>query len=338
MVSQLQKFIRSVVGFAKKAKTVLTWRIFGSYVLIALPLAFLFAVLFDISLYAADPTRLPLPIIRLGSISWAILAGLVSGVVVLVASKRFLSWLERLRSFVQDSLPNRRLKLAVGIASIITALLYPCYQVVASYSGPPRTAIPNTPYSGMVVINDPLTSNRLGWEAVPSQKNSCAFTDAGYEVRADNINKAQTCLADKTNFGDFAFQIEMTLKTGDVGGIWFRDNYLLILLGNSFTYGYFDLYAFQQNGYRTELLPECDPIQTGCPIGESFRPQQTVTVTIIAIGTSIELYVDTFKVKTLTNGVSSSGKIGVFAEIANGQQDAQTDILFANMRIWTNIA
>src|SRR5438552_17278214 len=106
MGSQLQKLRQSVVDFAKKAKTILTWRIFGSYVLIALPLAFLFAILLDIGLYVADPMRLPSPIIRLGSISWAILAGLVSGVVLLVASKRFLSWLKRLRSFVQHSLPS----------------------------------------------------------------------------------------------------------------------------------------------------------------------------------------------------------------------------------------
>ncbi len=338
MVSRLQKFIQSVVDFVKKAKTVLTWRIFCSYLLISVPLALLFAILFDIGLYVFDPMRLPLYIMRLASIFWTILIGLVGFVGGLLASKRFFSYIKRLRSFKQNSLPTRRLKLAVSIASLITALIYPCYQAIASYSGPPRTAIPNTPYSGMVVINDRLTSNRLGWEAIPSQKNSCAFTDAGYEVRADNINKSQTCLADKTNLGDFALQIEMTLKTGDVGGIWFRDSYLLILLGNSFTDGFFDLYAVTRNGYRTDLLPECNPIQTGCPIGESFAPQQTVTVTIIARDTSIELYVDTFRVKTLTNGVSPTGSIGVFAEIANGQQDAQTDVLFANMRIWTNIA
>ncbi len=335
---RLQKFIQSVVAFVIKAKTVLTWRIFCSYLLIALPLAFLVAILFDIFLYALDPMRLPIPIIRLGSISWAILIGLAGFVGGLLATKRLLSYIKRLGGFIQSSLPTRHLKFAVIIASTITALIYPCYQAIASYSSPPRTAIPNTPYTGTVVINDPLTSNRLGWEALPSQKNSCAFTGAGYEVRADNINKAQTCLADKTNFGDFALQIEMTLKTGVVGGIWFRDDYLLILLGNSFTDGNFDLYAVAQNGYRTNLIPECNPIQTGCSIGESFAPQQTVTVTVIARDTTIDLYVDTFRVKTLTNGVSPTGRIGVFAQIANGQQDAQTDVLFANMRIWTNVA
>jgi len=327
-----------VIGLIKKAKTALTWRVFGSYLLIALPLAFLAAILFDIFLYAFDPMRLPLPIIRLGSISWAILIGLAGFAGGLLATKRLLGYLKQVWGFIQSGLPTRQLKLTVRIASFTTALIVLSCQAIVSYSSPPRTAIPNTPYTGMIVINDPLTSNRLGWEAFPFQKNSCVFTDAGYEVRTNNINKPQACLANKTNFSDFALQIEMTLKIGGVGGILFRDRYLLILLGNPSTDGYFDLYALTQNGYRTDLLPECNPLQTGCPIPESLTQQQTVTVTIIARDTSIELYVDTFRVKTLTNGVSPTGSIGVFAQIANRQQETQTDVLFANMRIWTNIA
>jgi len=338
MVLRLQNFIQSVIKLINKAKTARTRRIFYSYLLIALPLAFLFAILFDIVLYVIDPMRLPLPIIRLGTISWAILAGLVSGVVVLVASKRFLNWLGQLCSFIRASLPTRQLQFAVGIASFITALLYPCYQTTASYAGLPHSAIPNTPYTGTVVISDPLTSNRLGWQAIPSQKNSCIFTAAGYEVHADNINKPQTCLAEKTNFSDFALQIEVTLKAGDVGGIWFRDRYELALLSNISPYGFADLYAFTQDGYQTELFPKCTPLQTGCYIGESFAPQQTITVTIVAIGPSIEIYVDTFIVRKLTNEISLTGQIGVFAAVADGQTDAQTDALFANMTIWTNIA
>ncbi len=337
MVSRLQKCIRPVMDFIKKAKTALTWRVFGSYLLIALPLVFLFAILFDIGLYIADPMRLPLPIIRLGTIAWAILAGLVSGVLVLVASKRFLGWLKQSHSFVQASLPTRRLKLAVGIASLITALIYPCYQAIASYSGLPRTAIPNTPYTGTVVVNDPLTSNRLGWEAIPSQQNACIFTTSGYEVRADNKSKLQMCLADKTNFSDFALQVEMTLMMGDISGILFRDRYLLTLMGGPIE-GYLDLTVMTQNGYITDLLPKCYPLSPGCLIGESLVPQQTVTITIVARGTSIELYVDAYRERMLTNEVSSTGSIGVLAAVTDGQQDAQTEALFANMRIWTNIA
>lgn len=339
MVSRLRKRLQSAVDFVKRAKAALTWKVFGSYLLLALPLVFVFAVLADIGLYVVDPTRLPLPIIRLGTIAWAILAGLVSAVLVLLASKRFLGWLGQLWGFVKASLPTRRLQLSVSIACIITALIYPCCQVVAAYSGPPRTAIPNTSYTGTVAVNDPLTSNRLGWQTRPTPKSSCTFTNAGYEVLAGEANNPQACLADKTNFGDFALQVEMTLEKGAVGGVLFRDRYLLILIGNPYTTGFFNLYAYMQNGSRASLTPSCDPLQlqTGCPIEESVAPQQTVTVTIVAIGTSIELYVDTHKIQTLTNGVSSTGRIGVFAEIASGQPDTQTDVLFANMRVWTNI-
>jgi hypothetical protein len=338
MVPRLQKFIRSVVDFAKKAKIALTWKVFFAYVLMALPLAFLFAILFDIFLYAFDPMRLPLPLIRLGTISWAILIGLAGFAGGLLARKRLLSYIKQVWGFIQSSLPAPQLKLTIRIASLITALIVLSCQAIVTYSSPPRTAIPNTPYSGMVVVNDPLTSNRLGWEVIPAGINSCVFTGDGYEVRANRANMRQSCFANKINLSDFAVQVDMTLKAGYLGGIWFRDRYQLLLLGNSYTDGYFELYAVTHNGYFTQLLPECNAIQTGCPIGESLRQQQTVTATIIARGTTIEVYIDTLKVKTLTNGVSSSGEIGLFAEIANGEQVSQADVLFANMRIWTDIA
>ena len=338
MLSRMQKFIQSLIDFTKKAKAVVTWPVFGSFLLMALPLALLFAILFDIFLYALDPMRLPLFIVRLGGITVLLLGLLVTLIVVLVASQPFRRFIKELNSFVQNSLQTPRLKKTIYIASILASLLYPCVQATTAYSSPPRTTIPNTPYSGTVVVSDPLIANRLGWVAIPPQKNSCAFTDSGYEVRAGNVNKNQTCLADKTNFSDFALQIEMTLKTGIVGGIWFRNQYLLELAGNPYSYGYFNLYAFTQNIYLTSLLPRCDPTQTGCPIGENFAPQQTITITVVARGNSIELYFDTYRMRTITNGVSSTGSIGVFAQKENGQQDAQTDVLFANMRIWTDIA
>ncbi len=331
---RLKNFMQSVVDSVKKVKTFLTSKIFYSYILISIPLVVLIAILFDIFLYVFDPAHLPEPIVKLGTLAWTVILGSV-GLVGLLARKQLPHYFKLYYTYIQNSLPTRHLLFAVLIASLITASLVPYIQ----YSAPPRTAIPYTAYSGTVFINDPLTSNRLGWVTDQAEQKSCKFTNSGYEVYADNINKPQACFANKTqHLTDFALQIEMTLEKGIVGGILFRDSYLLILIGNSFTTGSFNLYAYIRNGNRMTLTPECDPIATGCPIGESFASQQTVTVTIIARGASLELYVDSHKLQVLTSEVSSTGRIGVFAETAQGQQDAQTKVLFANMRIWTNIA
>lgn len=120
---------------------------------------FLFAVIFETLLYLFVPADLPSLIIRLGSIGWGILAVvLAGGVLALLANKEVLAWLGQLPKFVEASFVTRTVKRVVIIASIVTALLYPLYQVVA----PSRTAIPNTSYSGTMVVNDPLTSNNLG--------------------------------------------------------------------------------------------------------------------------------------------------------------------------------
>lgn len=326
-------------NIATRVKLTVTKRLLFAYLLIALPLVLLLAILVDTVLYAINPLLLPPPIIRFASLYWTILVGLIGGMVVLLASKRFLDSARRVYHFLQDSLPTRRLKFIIGVASLITALLYPCSQVVASYYGPQRTAIPNTPYSGSVLLKDPLTTNSLGWKALPSPKSSCTFTNAGYEVLAKDKKTRQLCLAHaaSTYLHDFALQVEMTMKVGAVGGILFRDRYLLTLIGNSYAQGSFDLEAMIRDGNVTELLPSCYPFDGGCFIGESVAPEQTVTITVIARGTTLEVYIDMLRVKTLTNGVSAVGGIGLFAEIANGQPDAYTDVLFSNLSIWTDV-
>ena len=331
MVPRLRKLIQSLVDLAKKAKAALTRRVVGVYLLFT----FLFAVIFETLLYLFVPADLPPLVIRLGSIIWSIIAVVFAGgLLALLANKEVLAWLGKLPKFVEASFVTRKAKRVVIIASIVTALLYPLYQVIAA---PSRTAISDTPYSGTVVVDDPLTSNRLGWDAVPSLQNGCVFTASGYEVRADSKSKLQACFANKTNFSDFALQMEMTLIAGEVGGVVFRGHYFLYLTAGPVV-GYLDLSASTQNGYPTDLLPNCEPFQPGCSIGESLVQGQTVTITIIARGTSLELYVDTIRVRTLTNGVSLAGNIGVFAAVESGQQDAQTEALFASMRIWTDIA
>lgn len=329
-MSRLRKLIQSLVGLAKKAKPALTRRVVGVFLLYTL----VFTVIFEALVYVFVPSALPPFIIRFGSFIWGILAITLAGGVLALATKEIRDWLGGLSKFVEASFVTRKVKYVVIIASIVTALLYPLYQVIAS---PSRIAISNTPYSGTVIFDDPLTSNHLGWDAVPAVQNGCVFTTSGYEVHADSKNKLQACFANKTSFSDFALQLEMTLMAGEVGGIIFRGDYFLYLTAGPVV-GYLDLSASTRNGYITDLLPNCEPFQAGCSIGESLVKGQTVVITVIARGTSLELYVDRIRVRTLTNGVSLAGNIGVFAAIENGQQDVQTKALFAGMRIWTNVA
>ncbi len=250
--AKICRFWRPLIAVSDKAA--LTRRVVGIYLLFTL----LAAVIFESLLYLFAPADLPPLIIRLGSIVWGVIVVvLAGGVLALLSNKEVRDWLGGLPKFVEASFVTRKVRRVVIISSIVTALLYPLYQVIAS---PSRTAIPNTSYSGTMVVNDPLTSNNLGWDAVPSQPNGCIFTAAGYEVRVDRKSTLQDCFANKTNFSDFALQVQMTLMAGDVGGILFRDSYVLNLTSGS-PQGSVDLEALPPDGQPTYLIPACLPLQ-----------------------------------------------------------------------------
>jgi len=294
------------------------------------PLAFLLGLILDIVLYSINPALLPVPIVRLANISWTLLVGLAGLLAGLsLASKRALKYLGQ-------SLPTRRLKITVGTLALLTALLYPGWQLGMSLFGPHRVAIVNTPYSGVEVTDNLLTTNRVRWEASPSRRDACTLTGAGYEVRATQPDIIQGCTATATNFSDFAFQIEMTLIQGEGGGIFFRDSQsgtyeLQVLHG-----GYFKLYASDSNGYQS-LTPDCEIGPTGCYVGEYLDTGLTITITVVARDASIEIYFNNLKMPSVTSRVSLHGSIGVFALTAKGQPVAQTVVDFANAVIWTDL-
>ncbi len=142
IVSRLRKRLQSLIDLARKAKAALTRRVVGIYLLFTL----LAAVIFESLLYLFAPADLPPLIIRLGSIVWGVIVVvLAGGVLALLANKEVRDWLGGLPKFVEASFVTRKVRRVVIISSIVTALLYPLYQVIAS---PSRTAIPNTSYRG----------------------------------------------------------------------------------------------------------------------------------------------------------------------------------------------
>ncbi|MEO6890241.1 MAG: family 16 glycoside hydrolase [Ktedonobacteraceae bacterium] len=176
-------------------------------------------------------------------------------------------------------------------------------------------------------LNDPLNAQSgNGWSTNKNSDGSgCAFTGNALHVRTTASTRGADCLAQATTFNDFAYQVQMTIAKGDDGGVVFRlDNGAQKLY--FFAIGSDGSYLLVASGASGQKL-----LAGGTSPFITKGVNQPNTLTIIARGTAIDLYVNKqFVTKADDNG-SSSGLIGVFA---TNTQSATTDVAFTNAQVW----
>ncbi len=189
------------------------------------------------------------------------------------------------------------------------------------------------PFSANLVLNDPLNNNRnnnsnaaqYGWET----NTGCVFTGGAYRViAAKQGSSAQKCTAQKTNFTNFTYEIQMTIETGGdnaAGGIFFRadpvsnQGYILFLRID----GYYEFsIASGPNHYNT--------IQSGTLAAHSLGFHQVHTIGIVANGSHISVYLDQNQVTQVSDTTLTSGKIGVFAQYGR----SSTTVAYTNAKVW----
>jgi hypothetical protein len=74
--------------------------------------------------------------------------------------------------------------------------------------------------SGTPVFNEPMNSqNTNDWTALPG--SSCTFTTTGLRMTTPSGVKNAACMAQSTDFTNFAFQVQMTIVQGEQGGLLF---------------------------------------------------------------------------------------------------------------------
>ncbi len=195
---------------------------------------------------------------------------------------------------------------------------------------------PYLPGSGVIVMNDALTSNnaQVAWQESPG---TCAFTGGSYHAMADSQDFT-VCYATKTDYSNFAYQVQMNfIKTGantSSGGLIFRTN----TEGNAF-------YFFEINKSGHYYLYRCpgDGAQPSCPLlagGKNANPITNFntadnvanTLAVVANGPSLSIYVNQQLVgNTINDPTYTHGMIGM---IARKGSDNGTDVSFSNIKIW----
>ena len=184
--------------------------------------------------------------------------------------------------------------------------------------------------SGSPVLNDPLSQNGPNdWNGSATQNGSCAFTGRALHVVASRSEYFQPCRARNTNFGNFAYQVQITIIKGNEGGIYFRlkdtadgiTGYILSINQDGL---YTLLSISDRNGDATLFHRPSSAIKTGL--------NQSNLLTIIVQRSRIYLYINGQYLADVSNDISSPlpRVIGVFA-----LDDADpTDVAFSNALVW----
>src|SRR6266849_1050111 len=185
---------------------------------------------------------------------------------------------------------------------------------------------------GTPVLSDPLTSpSNNNWDQLPAsssaQNGSCAYTGGQYHSAMPQKGFFQPCFAEAPTFGNFAFQVQMTITQGEEGGIIFRadpvnSKFYLFRISQS---GAYDLYLYvdNQGTHAKNLLSNSSTlIKQG--------QNQTNTMTVVARGSNIFFYINGQYLDSVSNNTFGSGKIGVFGE----SNTNSTDIAFSNVQVW----
>ena len=207
-------------------------------------------------------------------------------------------------------------------------------QVNADATATAQAAVrnPYPPYSGTLVLNDPLNNNSQGhnWDVYGlPDTNDCQFVAGAYEStihELSGIEGSNACFAENTNFTNFTFQVQVTVVKGSCGGVSFR--------GDSKAGNFYEFHVCSDGTYQ---LYNASMDLIGSPFAYGPFPAihkglgQTNAVAVVAIGDTITLYVNGQNITSVIISLYSHGQIGCEAT----EIDNSTMVMFRNAMVWT---
>jgi serine/threonine protein kinase len=185
-------------------------------------------------------------------------------------------------------------------------------------------------HNGKLELDDPLSDNRHGhsWqENANTGGAACRFAGGAYHAVQQQKGYVQTCFAKSTDFGNFVYEVQLTVVTGDYGGIIFCADsanlkFYYFSIGRDGRF-YFSRYVDGNPAHAQVLLQGQAPfIHTGF--------NQVNLLAVVVQNGSIDLYVNQQKIGSYDDSSYTHGQIGVFA----GNAGNSTDIAFSNVRVW----
>jgi hypothetical protein len=192
------------------------------------------------------------------------------------------------------------------------------------------TAIADDPYltgQGTLLVNDPLNKPYL-WRnnLAKDWGGACAFKNGAYSIsQIITDSRYFHCDAGTLHTSNFIYEAQITLLTGDCGGITFRYNanqhsgYRFVACSN----GIARLLAYPDGRHYTRLLDEpVAALHTGY--------NQSNVLAVVARDNTLDLYINKQKIGSFTDNTLHDGMFALFAAAFGNR----TEVAFRNVRIW----
>jgi hypothetical protein len=183
--------------------------------------------------------------------------------------------------------------------------------------------------SSSPVFDDPLSKNdSYKWQEYTDPGGfGCIFTGESYHIYLQPYANL-VCIAEFTNFSDFAYQVQMTIIRGESGGIVFR-----VVDFNTSKFYYFYIspdgtYALALS--RDEHSSHDRLLRSGSSSFIKRGLKQSNLIAVVASGSNIYLYVNKQYVTSVSDSTYSSGQIGVYAIDIT----APTEVAFSHAQVW----
>ena len=173
-------------------------------------------------------------------------------------------------------------------------------------------------------ITDPLNNaNSSIWEAT----TACNLTNGAYHASIATKSEIVFCRALSTDFHNVAFQVQMTILKGDLGGLMFRGS---LDAANQVQSYFFALDPVGGYHLFTLLGGGLNPLREATSPAITSGLNKPNLITVIAQDNRFYLYVNKQFVAVVRDNSYSSGGVGLFALDLN----LPTDVVFSNAQMW----
>ncbi len=176
-------------------------------------------------------------------------------------------------------------------------------------------------------LNDSLTvQDANNWQDF-STLQGCTFTGSALHLHGS----AGSCIGESTSFSDFAYQVKVNIIQGNVGGIAFRFDainrkFYFFAINPDGVYAIVYVGGGSSSANNEKLLASA----TSTAIATGLN--QPNTLTVIARGSNINIYINKHYVTTLTDSSSTIGAIGM---LGGNSASNTSDVAFSDAQVWT---
>lgn len=188
------------------------------------------------------------------------------------------------------------------------------------------TTSPYPPFTKLA-LNDAFATASADWRS----SAICQFATGGYTISVMQANILQECMNSSVQYGEIAYEVMMTVHTGDCGGLIFRyvdnNNFYFFEVCQNGTY---NLKNYVGNNLST-LFPN---FKASSAIKAGLDASNLIAITLQ--GDTVNMYVNNTLIDTATSAAlmtnaMNQGSIGLLAD----DSPDPTSVIYKNALVWT---